>query len=778
MKNEKGITLVALVIIICLLFIFSGAAIYTSIKSYKVIDIQKYKVQMQAIQSALDEFYEDFEADYEKNKIDLQNIPNDLDGDDEIDPNTEIIHIYEKEEYMDYYVEYIASSRTGSIIDLIKNMENNNAYSRKLNRFSDISPTNFCEWWKNIASSKFGITTGEVDISKQYYYMSKEEVEEILGVKDIDISENFIINFEKRYVFSEEYIEIADKDDNTTEEIYCLYQLNEEEKVVEFKINKTDGILDIDIIEKNLNYQIIKIKLSGTESKIKQVNVSLRDKIPTLETENDWKIENRKEYFSEITGYGTSEVCFKVIAEGEYNFSARDFLDGEYSATSEIKIVFHEPPVLDDDMIPFETVDENNGRIFLENRVNNLNDWYDYSKNKYATVVIANLTQNGGNLNEYNKNNAGKIFTINRYDQYVEDINKGTHIVKVWIPKKLWKENNNICSSLYNTDFINKTGVWVTAKWEGGKWVPDERLRLSTIVESFSKDKLTINLSTSISNMKYYWKLNDATDDKYMSTDTFTQIEGTNIQAKCNNGLLELKDNGADILQNIKSVSIYGIAPNGNKTTVKIVKAQKQEIDNNETGINLLNDGSFENSGSWEISCTGGNTDANLSYDTTIKRTGNSSLKLVKSKNHGEIAAKHKNNINVDYSHNYYFSAYSYQVTDTETAKTIEIFFPIVGGYSDSRSITKNIGKWQRHSWICKSRSYSSTNIGFRLDYDSPASSTTSTIYYDDAMLIDLDKLQDYINTNKINVTVSKNKEWCDTFIESEKGETKIYYYQ
>ena len=58
MKSESGVTLVALITIIIVLIIIMSVGIYSGINSYKVINIEKYKAQMQLIQNAVDELYE------------------------------------------------------------------------------------------------------------------------------------------------------------------------------------------------------------------------------------------------------------------------------------------------------------------------------------------------------------------------------------------------------------------------------------------------------------------------------------------------------------------------------------------------------------------------------------------------------------------------------------------------------------------------------------------------------------------------------------------------
>ena len=760
MKNNDGVTLVALVVIIVLLIIFTSAAIYTSVKSYELIDLQKYKAQMQSIQSAVDEFYEEFENEYTKNESDLSSQLKNNEGN--------IIGPIEKKDFLHYFIQYKQTDETNSVMDYIKGVTDTENFGNIKNyqkmKEEESNYTKQFEWWNNVAPN-YGISIGEEETLQQYYYLTKDDIKKVLDIDNIDVSDGFIINFKERYIFSDTYIEITretpDVSGNDKQKIYCLYEINEEEKAIKFEAKNTSGTLKIDVIEQTLYYKKIRIKLNGSESIIKQLYFN-NDNFTNKDTlEKDLIVENKKGIFSEVTGIGTNTVEFKIISEGSYSFWAKDVYDGLYvGGLDKIEVVFHQPPVLDDNMIPFTAVDNSKGKVFYNDGKNNLNDWYDYSKPvvniKYATVVIANLNQSGKNLNDYNKENAGKEFSITQNTTYTEGT---THIVKVWVPKKL--AMNILGEDYYNAqDFINKTGIWVTAEWNGSKWVPAGNYQINAEITNFSKTQLNITCSsTDRTNLKYFWKINniETYPTANVSTDGQITIGATN-----------------NIKDEIKSVTIYAKDNIGNSSKVKTINLEYEDISSAE--VNLLKDGGFETTGTWKISCTGGNEDASLSYDTTIKRTGNSSLKLIKSKAHGEIAAEHSTQINVNYNHTYYFSAHSYQITNTETYKTIEIFFPIVGGYSDSIRINKTIGNWQRHSWICKTRSYSSTQIGFRLDYDSPASSSTSTIYYDDAMLIDLDKLQEYINTKQINVTVSKNKEWCDAHIDTYDGKTILLY--
>lgn len=196
MKSEKGITLAVLVLTIAILLILSSFAIYTGTRSTEIIKIQKYKAQMQLIQNGVDELYEEYKNYCQKNNKDDS---------------------YKIKDY----------------IDEVRGIE--------LQQMPDD--------WEGIETFKIKPKDFE-----KYYCLTKEQVVTILGVSDIDISENFIINFEKRYVFSETPL-IADTEDEEGNEIkteiYTLYQLTEEEQIVEFTSIEKQNKEKIPILEEN-----------------------------------------------------------------------------------------------------------------------------------------------------------------------------------------------------------------------------------------------------------------------------------------------------------------------------------------------------------------------------------------------------------------------------------------------------------------------------------------------------------------------------------------------
>ena len=138
MKSEKGITLAVLVLTIAILLILSSFAIYTGTRATEIIKIQKYKAQMQLIQNGVDELYEEYKNYCQKNNKDDS---------------------YKIKDY----------------IDEVRGIE--------LQQMPDD--------WEGIETFKIKPKDFE-----KYYCLTKEQVVTILGVSDIDISENFIINFE------------------------------------------------------------------------------------------------------------------------------------------------------------------------------------------------------------------------------------------------------------------------------------------------------------------------------------------------------------------------------------------------------------------------------------------------------------------------------------------------------------------------------------------------------------------------------------------------------
>ena len=739
MKNNKGITIVSLVIIIILLLIFSSIAVYTSVKSFEMIGLQKYKAQMQAIQNGLDEFYEKYENFYTKNKDVFQ------------------MYTGTEEENMELYLSYLYcaydslnpdnATLQGYISEMIGafNVEQEgNSYADPMGFYNDYMKINnygkcynndsedVRNWWVDNAPG-YGITTDEDEVKNQYYGLSVDEIETLLGVKDIDISEYFIINFKNRYVFSEKSINIDTKD-GTTKEIYCLYELDEEEKIVEFKVDSgLGGSLKLEIVEKNFNYQTVKLTLQGgRESTIKKVYYE--------DIEGDFlSIESNKNDFEEVTGIGTEEVFIKIKRDKIYNFAAEDPMDGLYKGT--IQIWLHQTPEPRNNMVPFKMVKENDTWVGVICDVADPN-WYDYNQNIYATVILEDTSS--GTV--YSQENKGKVIT--------DLMTTNNYVVKVWVP---YKDRTRVISSglADNADFVNKKGIWITAKWDASnnRWSFAQAATLN--IESISFDKNNLNINVSGGN-KYYYKTNQDTEYTMLTSGTTISIQEDNIREK------------------IQTVEIYSSSTDGALSKVKKVRLKSNDI----SSYNLIKNGSFESGdNNWLLM-------NNITITDEDKYTGEYSLQFKPDGIEESWDTPMSQQILDDNAprldHTYYGalmfkSSLEFSALDAR----FEWFFSWEenGGYHECPMTfgQKNDKKYENWTKISNVLTQTSNykleeNWYFRNFVVDPK----TTSYTDDIVLIDLTKLHE----EKSYLKIENNKDWCDYFIESNAGITRIYYYQ
>lgn len=792
MKNNKGITLIALVVIIVLIIIMSTLAIYTGANSLKLIQIQKYKAQMQAIQSAVDEFYEEYENTYEKNKDVFEN---------------NSTNTYDEADKINFYVSYIYYYNTTSDTD---KMTLNNYYNyiygyeteKHLNELQNTYQNETNNWWNSIAQN-YGIAYDEGDVQKQYYYLSKAEVEDILGVKNIDISDNFIINFQKRYVFSETPLNI-DKKGGEAVDIYCLYELNEEEQIIEFKADNSGGTLKIEVVEKTKNYQKIKIStLKGVETKIKQIYYEIegQETRSSIEATGGTKlpiVESAKNLFEEITGLGTNEVYIKIKQDGNYKFTAEDFFGGYYSnGENYTSIKLHEPPVLENDMVPFIAVSETEGIVYSEDTCSDISQWYDYSSSgnnpkKYATVVISNDT------NEDYKNKKGDKFTFD-----------SDYTVKVWIPSSM----KGLADYYYDYNFTNKTGIWVEAKWNSisKAWEP-----LGWTISSITinnKNSFTINtVGTSDSSETYYYtchykdgreNYSDNGISKNITLENEKELkDGDKIEvyAISSNGgktrklskEVKLSDGSSsggttetptissvEISADRKSIQTFVEGSQAGLTYVYEINGQSKGITssntyyNNGTALeigtqikvtvsnakgdsdtkifveNLIADGGFENSG-WNA------TNGTIEYLNKEKHSGLYSLKFTTSSDDSYINAV--KTYNFKKTHKYYASIYVKPISINGGTR-LQFYMTRSEPGSNTINTSLSTDKWTKFSEILSSEMSSNwnsnlkdnENYNFFVDWDN---NNGNVVYFDDLILVDL--------TATFGSGKEPDKTWCD----------------
>ena len=431
MKSENGVTLIALITIIIVLIIIMSVGIYSGINSYKVIDFEKYKAQMQLIQNAVDELYE-------KNK----------NSEKKVYYGSKVVITENKEG------EEITNNISGTLIRDVKEF-----------------------WTQAIAGNKFGIPLD----SEEYYYISAEEIESNFDLENIDISEYFIINYEKRYVFSVTPIKIKvdeDKDNDGEKDyvnIYCLYQLDGEEKIVEFK---TDG---------NFEYIIYKEEYKQNIEIINNINI---EKVEIDVGEGYVDIHTRKDYCPKITGLNTRKVYLEIVKDCKIKVT--DTLENY----DERRIKLYKVPVLKENMIPVIPVlgKKDDGSKIVEGKISYINDpkWYDYytitilgeDGKTLVEVIDEEKTNFAVTINAITSINDTTGFDSDYENYYKENVSDTANTiltipaansnqpVKVWIPKNLREYVNNTYKTKYHEEDFERTGIWVEAFWNGKKYVP------------------------------------------------------------------------------------------------------------------------------------------------------------------------------------------------------------------------------------------------------------------------------------------------------------------
>lgn len=390
MKDNKGVTLTVLLVVVIILLILTSMATFTGKNSIEIVRIQNYKAQMQVIQNEVDEIYEEYKSYCLRNSMefDFSNISS----------------------YM------------------------NEKYNTQMEELETDD-----EW---LDKQNYGIEDTE-----NYYKISKIYLEKICNIDKLDISDNFIINFKKRYVFSETPLTVKNQDGNN-QDIYSLYEIDDEERIVEFNLENeiTNGKIKYKILKTMKEYQTIEMTLEEA------YDLKIKDVIYIDEEKNETSIKDKVDLFENIDGLKTNKVKFNVKKSGTYKFKINDFItDQKY--TKELVVLLYEPPILEENMIPINIQNEEDIM-----KCTNLDEqWYNYNDLEninFATTLIDGI----------NREN---------YDAVIELQTEDT--VKVWIPKSLYEQiNEKYETEILEEDLINKTGIWIDAKWdtENNKFIP------------------------------------------------------------------------------------------------------------------------------------------------------------------------------------------------------------------------------------------------------------------------------------------------------------------
>lgn len=331
MKNENGITLVALAITIVVMIIIIFISVNTGKDAYSEMQLQAFEAKMKVIQEKVNLEIENYKK-WEKY------------GESGININDYVIYLYQK------------NSQGNSPINA-----NSCTYSEEFDAII-----------KNLYEQ-----TSNANINN-YYYFSSEDLQEILGIKDIDL--NVIINFNTRNIVEKDGV-VNPK--NSDEIFYTLLQVNgsETENLIEYDNVTSDGInITSEILENYGLSKKIKLSLQSDENihipEIRNIYYGLQDELTNEEQTQNVNWIQVNDYEKE-----QNDVSFIVDKSGKYQFKIIGANGSQYVSGEALDIVLCNPPIICDGMKPIYWEKNESTNEVEEIEVEEINDpmWYDYS---------------------------------------------------------------------------------------------------------------------------------------------------------------------------------------------------------------------------------------------------------------------------------------------------------------------------------------------------------------------------------------------------------------
>ena len=338
MKNEKGITLIKLCILITIYLSIIVVSIYFLKSSYKIANLENFVAKMELIQE----------------KVNL--IRNQYKSWENYDAN-------EPGNYYAYlqYLEFPNANSSANI------------YIEDFNRIiSELNNSDKAYWDSNTDS-----------IIANYCYFNPNDLEKYLDLKDINLY--VIINFYTGNIICKDGI--IDKGE-TNEIIYRQYDTEIGNPLVSIPINNNSIFSDIEIIENNGLNQKVKVYLVS-EDEANQ-NIPTIQEIYYLDSEEDdikKKCSNLQDYIyvdSEKSAY------FTINTSGKYSFIIKDINYIEYPKV-DLEVNLCNPPVLAEGMKGIYW-DQDGNEIEIENEKDP--NWYNYSS---ENLKMANAKSQDGN---------------------------------------------------------------------------------------------------------------------------------------------------------------------------------------------------------------------------------------------------------------------------------------------------------------------------------------------------------------------------------------------
>lgn len=270
MKNQNGITLIRLSIIILVSIILIIVCINVAINSYKIYKLNKYISKMELIQEKINSIRDEYKSWNEYNPNETGNF-----------------YLYMQE------LKFVnANSQSNLYIDEFNDIINN------------LNKENKDFWDKKIDS-----------IITNYCYFSPESLEKLLGIKNVNLY--IIVNFYTGNIISKEGIE-----DINGEMIYRQYDSRLGNKLRINEIYNNNILPKIEIIENKGLSQKVKISLES-DYNISEIYYSIKNY-----SEEKQKCTDLSDY-----NYVKSENAsyFTVDVSGDYEFIVEDTNSTQYS---------------------------------------------------------------------------------------------------------------------------------------------------------------------------------------------------------------------------------------------------------------------------------------------------------------------------------------------------------------------------------------------------------------------------------------------------------------
>ncbi len=420
MKNQKGITLITLILTVIIILLLASIGVYTGVEAYKTMKVQKFMAQMRVVQERINVICEDWK-NWEK-----------YNDDTTADPNN-----------FNLYIEETLISPGGQ-------------KARKANATSQPE-------FNEIISGDTTSLTGADKTITNYYYFSSEDLESFLGLKGLDIE--VIINFASRNFVEKTGVEALDTEGNI-KRYYVLEELIEAQRLTSTIIQNLNSIENDVIIDyyKYLNTSIS--KNNGTNKTILiELNAKVEKPIKKLEIskENVSKPEDIIKW-EEIEDYQISKsgITVQVNENGDFSFKITDNKGQVFYSKEPINIELANAPELEIGMTPifFE-----NGKI-IETNINDPK-WYNYSKNKKEW---ANVKLEDGSIYVWIPRFAYKIDNIDKTIQIKflyeagsfeigkESLENGFKIHPAFSSKSTGGSNSNYKNGEWNDEI---SGIWV-----------------------------------------------------------------------------------------------------------------------------------------------------------------------------------------------------------------------------------------------------------------------------------------------------------------------------